>query len=257
MLTSQVDTKTNFIRFCRVPISKFAFRNIFGWSSPIIEHDLNSDKELSPKIFWLWAGDWFTMRGESRIIYKCIAGWKCLFYSKEDNCAETLNTKICSLIEFQSTKELQNINEGAPRDSLSLAFLFKTHGNVKIVTPQNLFDRKVPENTRTVMRTSISCYFMILLFWFCGNRENLEGEQENLMNIQKDILSPAKGPFDEEGKYSVFISLSLIKSPLPVWQAAKLPILKNTLKQQLFTGTGIDQKVPIMNTFDFFFCLIE
>ena len=187
-----------------------------------------------------------------RLIYngRCVkncqrlhAGWKCLFDSKEDNCAETLNTKICSLIEFQSTKELQNINEGAPRDSLSLAFLFKTHGNVKIVTPQNLFDRKVPENIRTVMRTSISCYFMTLLFWFCGNRENLEGEQENLMNIQKDILSPAKGPFDEEGKYSVFISLSLIKSPLPVWQAAKLPILKNTFKQQLFTGTGIAQKV--------------
>ena len=53
------------------------------------------------------------------------------FDSKEDNVAETLNTKICSLIEFQSTKELQNINEGTPRDTLSLAFLFKTRGNVK------------------------------------------------------------------------------------------------------------------------------
>ena len=82
MFTSQVDTKTKFIRFRWLPISKFAFRNIFGWSSPIIEHDLNSDKELSPKIFWLWTGDWFTMRGVSRIVYNCIAGWKCLFYSK-------------------------------------------------------------------------------------------------------------------------------------------------------------------------------
>ena len=82
--------------------------------------------------------------------------------------------------------------------------------------------------------------------------KTLREEQENLMNIQKNILSRAEGPFDEEGKYSVFISLSLIKSPLPVWQAAKLPILKNTLKQQLSTGTGIVQKVPIMNTSDLF-----
>ena len=107
MFTSQVDTKTKFIRFRWLPISKFAFRNIFWWSSPIIEHDLNSDLRRSrqkysdyeletdlqwavcqelPTIAWLVENVFLIQKKTTvlRLWIQRFAGW--LSFNQQKNC---------------------------------------------------------------------------------------------------------------------------------------------------------------------------